>query len=245
MVGKNLALMSVALTFLTVLALTALSAGANNQTSYEVSHQAARSSFVAPKSFLELWLVYNLGSAESTPMVRHYDGVLSTTEGNVATRLANINKAKPFSRLKRLFLLEQQPENWPQNQTVADKSIAIEHNFTLDGCFSLSSESTPYMPGTKAPSVLCFEATGSVQSLETLQHNNPGSLSAHNLEALVQGSYSIANHVVSIAYSNGKQLSALLGAYRFGEQAPIFSAISIGEHVYFRLPNNFAYQLNT
>ncbi len=243
MAMKSMGLMSVLLVFVTVCMLTT-----------RVNGQGLTSGVQLPKEFSGIWLIYDMANVAPWAAMTLNDGTLTTAVNDVMTGSVTESRRREFSSWATFDINESGAQlvakfpEWTASRPyfISDKSIAIHDHFLLDGCFSMgkahqipdgSDTVTDTLPDpTIVPPTLCFSPTGNFTT-KGVKTNQRGYALEKSTSASVQsGSYHIADNLISFEYADGSRLSTIVGAYRFGQQAPAFSVISIGEHIFFKQP---------
>ncbi len=241
---KSMGLMSVLLTFVTVFMLTS-----------RVNGQGLEGNAQLPTEFSDLWLIYDMANAAQWPAMTLSDGSLTTAVNDVlsssvstskrrtSTRWATFNVDKSGAQLVARF------PSWKAARAyfISDKSIAIEDDFRLNECFVFGkvrqkhdqSETLPTKLSETPvePATVCFSSTGNFTTKGVKLSQRGQSFETSLTVGVQQGVYRVTGNLITFEYDDGSRFLTILGAYRFGAQAPVLSAISIAEHVLFKQPD--------
>lgn len=236
---KSVGLISVLLTFVTVFLLAA-----------RVNGQGMDGDARLPIEFSDIWLIYDMTNVAQWAAMTLNDGTLTTSINDVMTSSVAESKRQTstswatFSHSQFSGQLVAKFPDWKAARPyyISDKSIVIGNTFLLQGCFGLGGITQKHdrentLPDTYVePAALCFSPTYGFMT-KGLQLDQSGQMFEASKSVDVQyGQYFIEGNLITFEYAEGSRMSTVLGAYRFGQQAPALSAISIGEHIFFKLP---------
>lgn len=199
-----------------------------------------------PKNIDSMWFIYNSDNGKKWAAMTFKDGTLTTDvttvykQGVAASKRKNPNAWGTYTKTNGGEQLHAKFRKWKKARKyfISDKSIKMNSNFKLKGCWSSSSSSNMGVMGgagsssTFSTNTFCFDPNGrfSNDSAMAIGSTSSSGRSLGTSTKANHGTYRINGNSITLNYVDGRKVETVFGSYRF-DTKNVF-AISIGKRIY-------------